>query len=62
MKFKELRPMKWHPLSILFARSVAFVVDIMQQNKIFVTAVSDRVNTHTYTHTHRAIYVDMQFK
>ena len=43
MKFKEFSSIKWCPLSIFYPRSVAFVVDIMPLNKIFVTAVSDLV-------------------
>ena len=50
MKLKEFSPIKWRLLSIFFARSVAFVLDIelviiFALNKFVVTAVSDLVNT-----------------
>ena len=43
MKFKDFSTIKWHLLSIFFARSVAIVVNI-----IFVAVVSDLVNTESH--------------
>ena len=39
MKFKEIFSIKWRPLSIFYLRSLAFVVDIIPLNKIFVTVI-----------------------
>ena len=43
-KFKEFRPIQWHPLSIL---SGAFALDVIPLNKFFVTAASHLVNTQS---------------
>ena len=42
MKLKEFSPIKWHPISIFYARSVAFVLNIN-----FVASVSDLGNTQS---------------
>ena len=47
-KLKDFNPIKWRPLSIFFIRSVAFDVDIIPLSKIFITAVSDLVNTQSH--------------
>ena len=49
MRFKEFSTIKWRPLSIFFSRSVAFILDIITLNTIFVTAVSYLANTEPAT-------------